>query len=98
MLFAVLFTDRPGQGAVRTAQLAAHIDWLVQHRAIVPVGGSLRQEPGDVPLGGLWMARAQSKAQLEALIQTAPLYQAGRRQSDEILHWSAANAERLELI
>ena len=28
MLFAVLFTDKPGQGALGAAQLAAHIAWL----------------------------------------------------------------------
>lgn len=98
MLYAVIFTDKPGLGAVRAAHLQAHIAWLEQHRDVVPVGGSLRQMPGDVPKGGLWIAQAESVAQIEALIQTDPFVVAGLRQSYEILHWSKANAERQVLI
>ncbi|WP_022981672.1 hypothetical protein [Ideonella sp. B508-1] len=35
MLFAVLFTDKPGQGALRAEQLQAHIDWVNRHKATV---------------------------------------------------------------
>ncbi|MBV8605580.1 MAG: hypothetical protein JO224_12910 [Pelomonas sp.] len=97
-LFAVVFTDKPDHGAVRAAYLQAHVDWLEQHKELVPVGGSLRHEPGQVPKGGLWIARAESKAQLEALIQSDPFFVAGLRQGYEILFWSKANAERMVLI
>jgi uncharacterized protein len=98
MLFAVIFTDKPDHGAVRAAHLQAHVEWLELHQALVPIGGSLRHEPGDVPKGGLWIAHAESKAQLDALIKSDPFYLAGLRQSYEILHWSKANAERMALI
>ena len=49
MLFAVIFTDKPDFGEVRAANLQAHIDWLEKNKYVVPVGGSLRQELGDVP-------------------------------------------------
>lgn len=98
MLFAVIFTDKPNHGHVRAAQLQAHIEWLEQHRDVIPVGGSLRHEPGDTPRGGLWIAQAESKAQLEALIQTDPFYLAGLRQHYDILHWSKANEARQALI
>jgi hypothetical protein len=94
MLFAVFFTDKPGHGDVRAANLQAHIEWLERHRGVIPVGGSLRREPGEVPQGGLWIAEAESKEQLEALLRTDPFWTAGLRQSHEILHWSKANAER----
>ena len=98
MLFAVIFTDNPGHGAVRAAHLQDHIAWLEQHRDVVPIGGSLRLAPGDVPKGGLWIAEAESADQIDALIQSDPFFIAGLRQGYEILHWSKANAERKALI
>ncbi len=94
MLFAVIFKDKPSHGEVRAANLQSHIEWLEHNREVVPVGGSLRHEPSQVPVGGLWIAEAESKLQLEALLKTDPFYVAGLRQSYEILHWSKANAER----
>jgi uncharacterized protein YciI len=44
------------------------------------------------------MAQADSKQQLEVLLQTDPFYLAGLRQSYEILHWSKSNNERQALI
>lgn len=98
MLFAIIFEDKPGHGHVRAAQLQAHIDWLEAHREVVPVGGSLRLELDQTPKGGLWIAEAASKAQLEALIKTDPFFIAGLRQRYEILHWSKSNAARKVLI
>jgi uncharacterized protein YciI len=72
MLFAVLFTDKPDHGHLRAANLQAHIDWLERNRDVIPVGGSLRHEPSQTPKGGLWIAQADSKQQLEALLQTDP--------------------------
>jgi len=98
MLFAVIFTDKPGHGEVRAANLQAHIEWLEQNKDIVPIGGSLRHEPSEAPKGGLWVAEADSKAQIEALLKSDPFFIAGLRQSYEILHWSKANGERKVLI
>jgi uncharacterized protein len=94
MLFAIIFTDKPGCGDLRAANLQAHIDWLEVNKAIVPIGGSLRRDLGEVPIGGLWIAQAASKAELEALIRTDPFYIAGLRQSHDVLHWSKANEHR----
>jgi uncharacterized protein YciI len=47
MLFAIIFTDKLGHGAVRAANLQAHIEWLEQNKELIPVGGSLRHEPVD---------------------------------------------------
>ncbi len=98
MLFAVFLTDKPDHAQVRSNHLQAHIDWLEQHRDVILVGGSLRHEPSQLPKGGLWIAQADSKQQLEALLQTDPFYLVGLRQSYEILHWSKANSERQVLI
>ena len=49
MLFVVLFTDLPDQGALRATHLQAHIDWVAAHQAQVRVAGSLREQLGQVP-------------------------------------------------
>ena len=98
MLFAIIFTDKLGYGEVRKASLQAHIDWLEQNKEVVLVGGSLRQEVGETPIGGLWIAEAETKEQLDALIKTDPFFIAGLRESYEILHWSKANAHRKALV
>jgi uncharacterized protein YciI len=98
MLFAILFTDKPDLSHVRAANLQAHIEWLEMNKEFIPVGGSLRSEPQAVPKGGLWVAQAESKAQLETLLKTDPFFIAGLRQSYEILHWSKANPGRQALI
>jgi hypothetical protein len=98
MLFAITFTDKPGHGEIRAANLHAHISWLEENKDVVPLGGSLRRSLGEVPIGGLWIAEAESKAQLEALIRTDPFFIAGLRASYEILHWSKANEDRKVMI
>lgn len=90
MLFAVLFTDKPGHGALRAEHLQAHIDWVAQHQDTVLVAGSLRVEPGTVPRGGLWIVEAPSSDAVHALMQTDPFWTCGLRQGVEVLHWSKA--------
>lgn len=95
MLFAVLFTDKPGHGALRAEYLDAHIHWVGQHRESVLVAGSLRTEPGDVPKGGLWIVEATSREAVLALMQSDPFYTCGLRQAVEVLHWSKALADKV---
>lgn len=94
MLFAVWFNDLPDQGELRAQNLAAHLEWLEKHQDVIPVGGSLRHELHETPKGGLWIAQAQSKQELDALLKTDPFFKAGLRKDYEILHWSKANPER----
>lgn len=90
MLFAVIFTDRPGQGALRSTHLQVHIDWVAAHQAQVRVAGSLRDEPDQIPKGGLWIVEAPSKEAVHQLMQTDPFWTCGLRQRVEVLHWSKA--------
>ena len=90
MLFAVIFRDKSGHGKVRQQWLDAHIRWVDEHSAVVRVAGSLRLEPGDVPIGGLWIVEAESKPSVDALLRTDPFWIAGLRERVEILHWSKA--------
>ena len=95
MLFAVRFTDKPNQPAVRKQYLQAHIDWLYEVKDKVLVGGSLRHEPQDSPVGGLWIVEAESKEDIDRLIESDPFWIHGLRDHYEILHWSKAHPERM---
>jgi uncharacterized protein len=90
MLFAVLFTDKPGHGDLRAEHLEAHIKWVEAHKEAVLVAGSLRVEPQGVPKGGLWVVEAESKSSVIDLMASDPFYIFGLRQSIEVLHWSKA--------
>ena len=90
MLFAVLFTDRPDQGALRAEHLQAHIHWVAAHQATVRIAGSLRREPEQVPQGGLWIVEAPAKDSVHKLMQTDPFWTCGLRERVEVLHWSKA--------
>ncbi len=90
MLFVVLFTDRPDQGALRATHLQAHIEWVSAHQEQVRVAGSLREALGQVPKGGLWIVESESKESVHQLMQTDPFWTCGLRQRVEVLHWSKA--------
>lgn len=90
MLFAVIFTDKPGHGALRAEYLKAHIDWVAQHQDTVLVAGSLRTEPAAVPKGGLWVVEAPSKEAVLDLMKSDPFYLCALRERVEVLHWSKA--------
>ncbi|TXI94433.1 MAG: hypothetical protein E6Q34_04670, partial [Burkholderiaceae bacterium] len=86
MLFAIRFTDKPNMAELRVSLLTEHIAWLDQHKAVILVGGSLRDTPEQNPVGGLWIAEAESKSALMQLIETDPFWCAGLRSAVEILH------------
>ena len=98
MLYVVRFVDKPGRQDLRQTFLPAHIDWLDRNKDVVLIGGSLRENPGDVPLGGLWLLDAPGKAEVEALLKTDPFWIHGLRQSHEVLHWFKAFPDRKVLV
>lgn len=98
MLFAIRFIDKTGMQETRKALLASHLDWLNQHQETILVGGSLRISPDQTPVGGLWIAQAESKEALMGLIESDPFWIAKLRHSVEILHWSKAFEDRQVLV
>ena len=94
MLFAVRFYDRTDCANVRREYMPAHIAWLDEHRQMVLVGGSLRKEKGENPVGGLWLVEAPDKNAVEALISSDPFTIQGLRENYEIFFWSKAFPER----
>ena len=94
MLFAVRFHDQRDCAEVRRQHLQAHIDWLDEHKDSVLIGGSLRNEPSENPVGGLWLVEATDKNAVEVLIQSDPFSIHGLRERHEIFFWSKAFPER----
>jgi hypothetical protein len=90
MLFAVIFTDKPGHAHLRSKHLEAHLAWVAEHQDSVLVAGSLRVQPEAVPKGGLWLVEAPSRDAVLDLMKTDPFYTCGLRQETEVLHWSKA--------
>jgi uncharacterized protein len=95
MLYAVRLHDRPDRATVRQQQLQAHVEWLARHRDIILVGGSLRRQAAENPVGGLWLVEAESKAQIERLVESDPFWMHGLRERYEILLWSKALPEKV---
>lgn len=98
MLFAALFTDKPGHGALRAQHLVAHVAWIDANKGQILVAGSLRDEPSEVPKGGLWVVEAPSKEAVFELMKTDPFYTCGLRQSIQVLYWSKALPEHKALV
>ena len=98
MLFAVIFKDKHNSGELRKSHLAAHIAWSDLHQSMVRVGGSLRSELDQTPVGGLWIVETESKKAIYDLLETDPFWMVGLRQSVEVFHWSKAFEDRKSLI
>jgi len=90
MLFIARFTNNPERAGLVSQYYPAHVEWLKQHEDEILVPGGLRAEPDGPPVGGCWIVRADSKAEVETLFRTDPFWVNGLRQSYEILYWFKA--------
>ncbi len=95
MLHIVRFDDHPDRLDVREQPLPAHIAWLDAHQDVIRIAGSLRQEPDQPAIGGLWIVEAPDRACIEALLRTDPFWICGLRRRVDILVWSKAFPQRL---
>jgi hypothetical protein len=90
MLFIARFTNKPERTAELPQHYPAHVEWLKKNESSILVPGAIRTELDANPIGGLWIVRAETKAEVEALFRTDPFWINGLRQSYEILYWSKA--------
>jgi uncharacterized protein YciI len=90
MLFIIRFTNKPDRQDLISKYYPAHVEWLKQRESTILVPGAVRTDPDGPPVGGLWIVRADSKAEVESLFRTDPFWVNDLRQSYEILHWSKA--------
>ena len=90
MLFILRFTNNPDRLGLLGQYYPSHVEWLKERGSVILVPGAIRSEPDAPPVGGLWIVRADSKSEVEALFRTDPFWLQGLRQSYEILYWSKA--------
>lgn len=85
MDYIVLFEDAEGKGGLRAAHMQDHLAFLNAHPEFARAG-PLRSD--GAPAGGLWHVRADSGAQVEALVRADPFWATGLRKSFRILEWT----------
>ena len=90
MLFILRFTNNPEKVHLVPQYYPDHVEWLKERESMILVPGAIRTDPDAPPIGGLWIVRAESKAEVEALFRTDPFWVNDLRQGYEILYWSKA--------
>jgi uncharacterized protein len=98
MIFIARFSNKPEVGTLLRQHYPAHVEWLKQHESVIILAGALRTELDTNPVGGLWLVRANSKSEVEALFRTDPFWVQGLRQSYEVLLWTNALPEKTILL
>ena len=94
MLYIVQFEDKPDMGELREKLLQSHFDFLDKMKDRVLVPGSMREVPGDKPLGGLWIVDAADEADVKEIFKDDPFWTNGMRASYRINRWQKAFPDR----
>ena len=94
MLFVVqledVYVDQPERLPERAVHMSDHLAFLAEHDGHVVAAGALRPSPEGLPVGGIWIVNAESKAAVETLYQSDPFWRAGLRKSARVSHWAKA--------
>lgn len=97
MRFVVVFDDSPDMAEVRRRLEPAHLAFLDQHHAEIPMAGGLRDEHGGPYVGGLWVFEVASRSRAIELIEADPYYLACPR-GYRLLAWGKALPHRQALM
>jgi uncharacterized protein len=89
MRLIAIFEDEPPMADVRARLEPAHLAFLETHRGEIRMAGGLRDEPGGLYVGGLWVLDVASKARATQLIEDDPYFKAYRRPY-RLLVWGKA--------
>jgi uncharacterized protein len=93
MLFAVLFEDHTAHAeALRRQHMHAHLQFLERHASTIVAAGPLRHEDGAAD-GGLWLVNADTKDQVDRLVNEDPFWSTGLRKSVRIVVWKQVFAD-----
>jgi uncharacterized protein YciI len=76
MLFALIFTDKPGSLDLRLATRAQHLAYLETYAERIIQAGPLLGPEGR-PVGGLMIIRAEDRAAAEGFAEADPFSRAG---------------------
>jgi uncharacterized protein YciI len=89
MRFVVIFDDSPEMVDVRRRLEPAHLRFLEEHHAEIPMAGGLRNEHGGAYVGGLWVFEVASRSRAVELIEADPYFVACPRKY-RLLAWGKA--------
>jgi uncharacterized protein len=93
MRWIALFDDQPEMLLIRQEREVVHLAYLQQHEDEILIAGGLREAPGSVFVGGLWVLEVASKARAMALIENDPYFVPAHR-SYRLLAWGKAFADK----
>jgi len=74
MRFVAVFDDSPEMVEVRRHHEPAHLKFLDDHYAEIPMAGGLRHEHGGAYVGGMWVFEVGSRARAIELIEKDPYH------------------------
>ena len=89
MRWVVIFEDAPAMLEVRKKYEPAHLAYLQAHDVEILVAGGLREAPGSVFVGGLWILEVISRERAIDLVENDPYFVNGAR-SYKVLVWGKA--------
>ena len=93
MIYAVLFEDNDNRAAMRTRNMPDHLAFLERNADTVQAAGPLKDTAHGTPAGGLWLVLADSREDVQALIEADPFWPTGLRKSVRILEWTRVFAD-----
>lgn len=74
MQYVVIFDDSPEMLLIRKARSTQHMAYLKENRNEILIGGGLREDPGGVFVGGMWILEVESRERAVTLIENDPYF------------------------
>ncbi len=93
MRWVAIFDDTVEMNGVRAIHEPAHMEYLRKHEAEIVIAGGLRDEPGGLFCGGLWVMEVQSRQRAVELVEADP-YFLHRARRYRLQIWGKAFAEK----
>ena len=94
MRWVAIFEDAVGMLEVRKENGQAHLDYLTANENEILIGGGLRNGPGEVFVGGLWVLEVASRERAVELIENDPYYAPAVR-GYKLFTWGKALEEKV---
>jgi hypothetical protein len=92
MRYVAIFEDSPEMLLIRKARSEQHFAYLKEHRNEILIAGGLREEPGGVFVGGMWIFEVESRERAVSLIENDPYFESAYR-TYRLLVWGKALPE-----
>ena len=93
MRWVAIFDDTVEMNAVRAIHESEHMEYLRNYETEIVIAGGLRDEPGGLFCGGLWVMEVQSRQRAVELVEADPYFLHGARQY-RLQVWGKAFADK----